>query len=119
MTATLPHCSRGEIWFLDWNPRRGSEQEGVRPGLIVQTDLDNHAPGARTTILVPLTSRGRAFVFYVSIPKSPANGLSEDSWANCTQLLTVDKSRLVKRLGKVSAGQMQQVGEALRATLEL
>lgn len=119
MSIELPRCSRGEIWLLDWNPRRGSEQGGFRPGLVVQTDLGNHAPGARTTILVPLTSQGRPFVFYVPLPRSRENGLPSDSWANCTQLLTVDKERLVKRLGRASAAQMERVAEALRATLEL
>lgn len=119
MSAPLPDCSRGEIWLLDWNPRRGSEQGGFRPGLIVQSDLGNHAPGARTTILVPLTSQGRPFVFYVPIPKARENGLPADSWANCTQLFTVDKARLVKRVGQASVGQMKLVGEALKGTLEL
>lgn len=115
----LPICSRGEIWMLNFDPRRGSEQGGHRPGLILQSDLGNHAPGARTTIVVPLTTQGRPFVFYVPIPKTKDTGLPADSWANCTQLLTVDKARLEKRLGKVTSAQMEKVGEAIRAVLEL
>jgi mRNA interferase MazF len=119
VSETLPRCSRGEIWLLDWEPRRGSEQGGFRPGLIVQTDLGNHAPGARTTILVPLTTQGRPFVFCIPIPKTKESGLPADSWANCTQLFTADKGRLVKRLGKATPAQMAKVGEALKGTLEL
>ena len=89
---------RGEIWMLNFEPRRGSEQGGHRPAIIIQTDLGNHAPGARTTIVVPLTTQGRGFVFYVPIPKSRETGLGHDSWANCTQLFTVDRGRLEKRL---------------------
>ena len=119
MSAILPHCSHGEIWLLNWEPHRGSEQSGHRPGLIIQTNLGNHAPGARTTILVPLTTQGRPFVFYVPIPKAKENGLPADSWANCTQVFTVDKARLDKRLGKATPAQMAKVAEALKATLEL
>ena len=119
VSEALPRCSRGEIWMLNWEPRRGSEQGGYRPGLIIQTDLGNHAPGARTTIVVPLTTQGRPFVFYVPIPKTKDSGLPADSWANCTQLFTVDKARLEKKLGKATAAQMAKVGEAVKGTLEL
>ena len=115
----LPICTRGEIWMLDWNPRRGSEQGGFRPGLIVQSDAGNHAPGARTIMVVPLTTQGRAYVFYVPIPKGKLTGLKENSWANCTQVLTIDRSRLVERLGVAEASHMNAVGQALRDTLEL
>lgn len=42
-----------------------------------------------------------------------------DAWANATQLFTVDRARLEKKLGKATAAQMAKVGEALRGTLEL
>ena len=118
MTAELPRCSRGEIWLLDWNPRRGSEQGGFRPGIIVQSDLGNHAAGARTTVVVPLTTQGRAYAFYVPVPQGRENGLPADSWANATQIFTVDKSRLAKRLGKATPAQMKALVQALSAVLD-
>jgi mRNA interferase MazF len=105
--------------MVDFEPRRGSEQGGCRPAVVVQTDLGNHAPGARTTIVVPLTTQGRPYVFYVPIPKAKGNGLTADSWANCTQLFTLDKSRLAKRLGHATTAQMKAVSSAIRAVLEL
>lgn len=119
MSSSLPVYSRGEIWTLDFEPRRGSEQGGYRPCLILQTDLGNHAPGARTTIVVPLTSQGRPYAFYVAIPRAKGNGLGADSWANCTQLFTVDKSRLVKRLGRADDAQLARIAWAVKMTLEL
>jgi len=32
---------RGEIWRLNWNPSRGSEQAGIRPALVIQNDIGN------------------------------------------------------------------------------
>ena len=128
MMEPMPACSRGEIWMLNWEPRGASGQGGHRPAhpspsagpmLIIQTDPGNHAPGARTTLVVPLTTQGRPFVFYVPLPKTRENGLPADAWANCTQVFTVDKARLEKKLGKATAAQMAKVGEALRGTLEL
>ena len=119
MSETLPRCSRGEIWMLNFEPRRGSEQGGHRPALVIQSDLGNHAPGARTTVVAPLTTQGRPFVFYVPIPRAKDNGLPADSWANCTQLFTVDKARLERKLGSVTPAQMAKVGEAVEAVLEL
>ena len=119
MSEPLPSCNRGDIWLLNFEPRRGSEQGGFRPAIIIQTDLGNHAPGARTTIVVPLTTSNRPFVFYIPVPKTKATGLPAPSWANCTQLFTVDKERLAKRLGRVESHVMKEIGEALKATLEL
>lgn len=119
MTALLPICSRGEIWTLDFEPRRGSEQGGFRPCVILQSDLGNHAPGARTTIVVPLTTQGRPYAFFVPIQKTKGTGLGADSWANCTQLFTVDKSRLAKRLGRADEAQLARIAGAVRMTLDL
>ncbi len=112
-------CSRGDIWMLDWNPGRGSEQRGVRPGVIVQCDEGNHAAGARTTILVPLTTQGRPYAFYVPVPRSASTGLRVNSWANCTQVFTIDKDRLRSRLGSVSVPVLEAIGSALADTLGL
>lgn len=119
MSGGLPRCSRGEIWLLDWNLRRGSEQGGFRPGLVIQSDLGNHAEGARTTVVVPLTTQGRAYAFYIPILKGRDNGLPADSWANATQVFTVDKGRLAKRLGKATPTQMKALAQAIQAVLEL
>ena len=111
-----PVC-RGDIWMVDWNPGRGSEQVGYRPGVVVQCDEGNHAAGANTTILVPLTTRGRPFLFYVPVPKGSLTGLRADSWANCTQVLTIDKGRLRTRTGTVPALALHDITLALAETL--
>jgi len=119
VSEPAPLISRGDIWMLDWSPGRGSEQEGFRPGVIVQCDQGNHTPGARTTILVPLTTQGRPFLFYVPVPKGAGTGLRADSWANCTQVFTVDRNRLRTRLGAVPAPALRAIGKALADTLGL
>jgi len=119
MSEPAPLASRGDIWMLDWSPGREAEQEGCRPGVIVQCDQGNHAPGARATILVPLTTQGRPYLFYVPVPKGHGTGLRADSWANCTQVFTVDRNRLRTRLGAVPTPALRSIGRALADTLGL
>jgi mRNA interferase MazF len=105
--------------MMDWSPGRGSEQTGFRPGVIVQCDEGNHTAGARTTILIPLTTQERAYVFYIPVPRGALTGLRADSWANCTQVITVDKDRLRTRLGIVPAPVLHAIALALADTLGL
>ncbi|MFI5355302.1 MAG: type II toxin-antitoxin system PemK/MazF family toxin [Desulfobaccales bacterium] len=119
MTGHPSSCNRGEIWLLDWNPRRGSTKGEARWGIIIQSDLGNHAEGARSTVVVPLTTQGRSYAFYVPIPKGKDNSLPADAWANATQVFTVDKTRLAKRLGKATPAQMKALALALQAVLDL
>jgi hypothetical protein len=60
-----------------------------------------------------------AYAFYIPVPKVKDNGLPADSWANATQVFTVDKSRLAKHLGKVTPSQLRALVLALQAVLEI
>jgi len=45
---------RGEVWVVNWNPARGSEQAGKRPALVIQNDIGNEK--APTTIVAAISS---------------------------------------------------------------
>lgn len=108
---------RGDIWWLDWSPGRGSEQAGVRPALVVQNDLGNEH--SRTTIVAAVTTQGqRRFPFFVTI-STTQSGLTRDSFVNTAQILTVDKVRLSRRAGRLNQAKMAEVDEALRVSLGL
>jgi mRNA interferase MazF len=109
---------RGEVWRADLSPARGTEQAGVRPVVIVQTDRAN--PHSPHTIIVPFTSRIRQKLLpsHVLVPAGEG-GLTQDSVALCEQIRVVDTDRLLTRLGDLPAARMQEVDNALRAILEL
>ena len=110
--------SRGEVWRADGAPTRGTEQSGVRPILIVQTDHANlHSPH---TIIVPFTMRIRHKLSpsHVLIPAGEG-GLTQDSVALCEQIRVLDLGRLMVRLGNLSPQRMQEISDALRTILEL
>ncbi|HTU93372.1 MAG TPA: type II toxin-antitoxin system PemK/MazF family toxin [Gemmataceae bacterium] len=109
---------RGEVWKADLSPTRGTEQSGVRPVVIVQTDRAN--PYSPHTIIVPFTTRIRqkqlpSHVFVAA----DEGGLTQDSVALCEQVRVMDHSRLLSRLGDLSTARMQQVSDALRIILGL
>lgn len=73
---------RGEIWLIDLNPTKGSEQKGIRPCLIISNDVTNeYAP---TVSVLPLTSNlsGRKYPINVLLKKNET-GLAANSLLLC------------------------------------
>lgn len=110
--------SRGEVWRGDLSPTRGTEQSGVRPILIVQTDRAN--PHSPHTIVVPFTTRIRQRLLpsHVLVPAGEG-GLAPDSVALCEQIRVIDGGRLAVKLGYLSPQRMNEIADALRTILDL
>jgi mRNA interferase MazF len=115
---------RGEIWEVNLNPRKGREQKGIRPCLVVSTDGLNRSRFG-TVIVCPVTTTERpSFVWRPRV--DPADLLVRDStwiplphWVETDQIVTVDVSqRLIRNLAVVtSAERMAAVDEWLRRIL--
>ena len=87
---------RGEIWLATLDPTVGGEIQKTRPCLIVSPDeLNAHL---RTVIVAPMTSGSCPAPFRVPIRFQRKQGLVLPD-----QMRTLDKTRLVKRLGKADA----------------
>ncbi len=117
--VTNPRPERGEVWWVNWSPGRGSEQTGKRPALVVQTDPANHNPRYPNTIVTTLSTKGRNVPSHVRIDPTAENGLTAPSFIKCEQLLTISKARLEKRMGRISPNDLERVVTALRIVLEL
>ena len=107
---------RGEVWLVNWNPARGSEQAGKRPALVVQNDIGNEY--ASTTIVAAVSTTVRLYPMNVRVDP-PQGGLTKSSMVKTGQLLTVTKDRLEKKLGTVEQKKMEEVDRALRLSLSL
>lgn len=108
--------SRGEVWLADLNPVRGSEQAGIRPVLIFQTDSIN--PFTRTILTIPFTTNLRRALLPSCVQVSVnEGGLTSDSVALCHQLRVLDKTRLTKKLGKLSGAVIAEIEECVLFTL--
>jgi mRNA interferase MazF len=109
---------RGDIYLADLNPSRGSEQAGIRPVILVQRqNLDRFT---RTVVVIPVTTNlRRAQIPGTVLIAAGEGGLSQESVALCYQIVVIDRQRLQRQLGTLSAVYLQQLGEAIRYTLDL
>ena len=109
---------RGDVFYVDLNPVKGSEQAGMRPVLIIQNDIGNEF--APTVIIAPLTTKSfsREYPTNVHVKKGAA-GLKEDSTILLSQIRTIDKRRLHRKLGNLPPETMSKVNEAIKISLAL
>jgi mRNA interferase MazF len=110
---------RGEVWWAELDEPRGSEPGYRRPVLVVQNDAFNRSRIA-TIIAIVLTSNLRLLDApgNVLVP-ARASGLEKDSVANVSQVVKVDRDRLVKRVGRLETALMRDVDQGLRLALAL
>lgn len=94
--------TRGDVYLIELDPTRGSEIRKTRPCLVVSPDeLNQHL---RTMIVAPMTTGGQAYPWRVRCRFRERTG-----FVAIDQLRTVDSTRLVKRLGRVSPGTLSAV----------
>jgi|SRR3989344_2168239 len=109
---------RGDIFLVNLEPIKGSEQGGIRPVLIIQNDISNkYSP---VTIVAAITSKifDRQYPTNVSLPKEDSK-LDKDSTVLLNQIRTIDKSRIIKRVSSLNYGFMRQVELAIKISLGL
>lgn len=98
---------RGEVWWVDLDPTRGSEIRKTRPAVIVSVDALNRA--RRTVVVVPLSSAATARPPLVI----PMESVGAGSVAVCDQVRAVDKTRLVSKMGQLSQPDLRLLAESL------
>lgn len=102
---------RGDIYFVVGGAAVGSEQTANRPAVVVSNDIGNKF--APIVEVVYLTTRKKAglptHVFIGSAPKP--------SIALCEQIVTVSKDRLQRRIGRITAEEMNKIDKALGKSL--
>ncbi len=100
---------RAEIYWVDLNPTRGSEQRGLRPCVVVSIDaLNKHR---RTVLVVPLSSSPRPIP---PLAVATPSGRRAESVALCEQVRAIDRTRLGTRIGVMNTPDMLAPGAALR-----
>jgi|SRR5579862_5754284 len=115
----FPSPRRGEIWDVNWSPGRGAEQQGTRPALVIQNDRGNASSSYPLTIVASMSRTERELPLHVRIAPNEENGLSDFTDVKCEQLMTIEKSRLLRKRGSISAEELHRVDLALRVSLNL
>jgi mRNA interferase MazF len=104
---------RGEVWWVDLDPTRGSEIRKTRPAMVLTEDALNRA--RRTVVVVPLSTGPTPRPPIVVATASAGVG----SVAVCDQVRAVDKSRLSRCVGQLAAADLRAVEDGVRVVLGL
>ncbi len=110
---------RGEIYLVEFDPARGHEIQKTRPALIIQNDIGNKH--SAVTIVAAISSKLSPTPYPVEVVVLPTkgNGLTAVSAIKLGQIRSVDRQRLVKRVGVLDAATMRKVDEAIKISLGL
>ena len=101
----------GDVLLVNLPVSDGREQSGRRPAVAIQSDV----AGEPMIIVIPVTSNLSAlrFAFSVRIEPTPENGLTASSVVMVFQLRAIDKARIVRKIGQLSAADLALVEAAL------
>lgn len=97
---------RFEVYLVNLDPTVGSEIQKTRPCLIISPDEMNRF--IRTVIVAPMTTKGRSYPTRVDCSFE-----GKDGQVILDQIRTVDKVRLVKKLGSIDSDTQERVLAAL------
>jgi len=102
-----PDVHRGDVFLVDLDPTRGQEIRKMRPCLVVSPDELND--NVQTIIVAPLTKGSHSYPFRVTCRFQGKSG-----YIVLDQIRTVDRERMVRRLGSVSPQALQRSLAILR-----
>lgn len=109
---------RGDVVRVRLDPVVGSEQAGIRPTLVISPDVINaHSP---VILVACITSKKTERVFpFEAVIEPPEGGLTRHSKVMLMHLRSVDKKRVLDRMGAISEATMETVERALHVATGL
>src|SRR5476651_620386 len=113
----MTYPRRGEIYLVAFDPTVGHEIKKTRPAVIIQNNVSNqYSP---ISIVAAISSQFGDPPHPREVVIRTKSGLSKPSAVILNQIRSVDRKRLIKRLGVVDAATMRKVDEALTISLGL
>ncbi|MDP2691617.1 MAG: type II toxin-antitoxin system PemK/MazF family toxin [bacterium] len=109
--------TKGEIYMTDFQGS-GSQPQGIRPAVIVQNDFLNESL-LKTTMVCVFTSVIRDLSTQPLVMPSAMNGLTKESAVKCEQVMTINKSQLIRKMGGLSPEQLEAINKAILLSLDL
>lgn len=112
----MKNIVKGAIFYADLDPILGSEQQGIRPVVIIQNELGNkHSP----TVLVAPISTKKDKILPTHILVKQFDKIRHDSIILLEQIRVLDKIRLKGYLGLLDSETMKKVNEAIKISFDL
>ncbi len=113
-TVSVPQ--RGEVYLVNFDPTVGAEIRKTRPALILQNDIANRF--SPITIVAAITSQVEERLYPTEVlARPPEGGLGKDGAVLLNQIRSIDRRRLLRRLGKLKPETMRHVDRALLLSL--
>ena len=110
----MSEIHQGEVYWIDFGSPEGSAPAERHPCVVVQSDTFNRSLIATTVVCLITSNLSRARApGNVALKKGDA-GLPKASVVNVSQILTVDKSELVERLGRLANGTVDAIVSGLQ-----
>lgn len=104
---STPEPRVGEIWDVDFDPRVGREQGGIRPALVISNDAFNRVPNG-LHFVAPITGTDRDIRYHVRVAP-PEGGLTKPSVVMCDQARAQSERRFLRRRGGASREVVERV----------
>ena len=115
-TEVVPR--RGDVFLVSLDLTIGAEIKKTRPAVVIQNDPANRQ--SPITIVAAITSQFETPLYPTEVlVRAPEGGLTVDSVVLLNQIRSVDKGRLVRRLGIVRPERMREIDRALLLSLGL
>ncbi len=110
---------RGDVVWVNCDPSVGAEPRKTRTCIVVSNDLANRYGQAITVVPTQAFTKERAERAYVVDLRRPRSPLKEPRVANCSMVLTYDRSRAVRAEGRVAPETLAAIDRALALHLDL
>lgn len=110
---------QSEIWLINLDPTVGAEIKKTRPAIVVN---DNSLGKLPLKIIVPLTDWKEIYEiapWMVYIKPETINNLSKESAADCFQIRSIAEERFIRKIGRISSGNLEEIKEVLSKVLTI
>lgn len=109
-------ASTDELWLVDFGDPFPGEPAHHRPAVVLGPP-DTFGSDFPFVLLCPLTTARRGLSLHIEIDATPTSGLDATSYVQCELLRSVNRRRLVHRLGAVDASTSDRVHDVVLALL--
>ncbi len=109
-------ASIDDLWLVDFGDPYPGEPATVRPALVIGPP-DTFGPDFPFVIVAPLTTTRRGLSLHVEIESDAETGLDETSYAQCELIRSINRRRLVHRLGQIDSSASHQVTSVVKTLL--
>lgn len=116
MSKSSP-VNRGDVWLVSLGAGRGGEPAKTRPAVVISVEEANLDGVDELVVVVPISSSRAPSALRPELSKS--EGVDKESRAICRAVRAVNRSRLLRRTGRVNSKTLKETEQALALVLGL